>query len=120
MGKRGRRTFVLRPGHFPTPYRDSVAHAARGELEPKIRPLGGVRCHVEARLAVEAIEVGTDELAVFHADAGIVDQIGHAAGWIDPIVGTAGRTCFRLDDLDATLERLLDDNDARKAGVRRA
>ena len=33
---------------------------------------------------------------------------------------TAGGTCFRLDDLDAVLERLLDDDDARKTGVRRA
>jgi hypothetical protein len=73
---------------------------------------------VEALLAVEAVEVGADELTVFHAAAGIVDEIRHAAGGIDLIVGTAGGTCFRLDNLDAILERLLDDNDARKAGVR--
>jgi hypothetical protein len=69
---------------------------------------------VKARPAVEAVEKGADELAVFHADTGIIDQIGHAAGGIDLIVGTAGRACFRLDDLDAILECLLDDDDARR------
>jgi len=29
---------------------------------------------MEARIAVEAIEIRADELAVFHADAGIIDQ----------------------------------------------
>jgi hypothetical protein len=75
---------------------------------------------VEARLAVEGVEISADELAVFHADAAIIDEIGYAAGGVDPIVGTAGRACFRLDDLDAVLERLLDDDDAREASVRRA
>ena len=116
MGESGRRTFAFGPSHFPTPHSDSVAHAARRELEPKICPVGCVRCAVEARLAIEAVEVSTDELAVFHADAGIIDQIGDAAGGIDLIIGTAGGACFRLDDLDAILERLLDDHDAREAG----
>src|SRR6516225_6922497 len=111
MGESGRRTFAFGPSHFPTPYSDSVAHAARRELKPKICPVGCVRCAVEARLAVEAIEVGTDELPI-----GIIDQIGNAAGGIDLIIGTAGGACFRLDDLDAILERLLDDHDAREAG----
>jgi hypothetical protein len=30
---------------------------------------------VEARPAVEAVEIGTDELAVFHTNASIVDEI---------------------------------------------
>jgi hypothetical protein len=75
---------------------------------------------MEARLAVEAVEIGADELAVFHANAAIIDQIGHAAGGIDLIVGTAGGACFRLDNLDAVFERLLDDDDAREASVWRA
>jgi hypothetical protein len=49
---------------------------------------------MEARLAVEAVEIGADELAVFHANAAIIDQIGHAAGGIDLIVGTAGGRVF--------------------------
>src|SRR5262249_6415630 len=61
-----------------------------------------------------------DELTVFHARARIVDEIGHAARRIDPIVRTAGGAGFRLDDLDAVVERLLDDDDAREAGVGRA
>jgi hypothetical protein len=42
----------------------------RRELEPKIRPIGCGRSAVEARLAVEAVEIGGNELAVFHAAAG--------------------------------------------------
>jgi len=87
MGKSSRRTLVLGPGYFPAPYGDAVAHAARRKLEPKIRPIGCVRRVVEARLAVEGVEISADELAVFHADAGIIDEIGHAAGGIDLIVG---------------------------------
>src|SRR5262249_12178646 len=120
MGESSRRTLVLGPGHFPAPHGDAVAHAARRKLEPKIRPIGCVRRVVEARLAVEGVEISADELAVFHADAGIIDEIGHAAGGVDPIVGTAGGACFRLDGLDAVLERLLDDDDAREPSVRRA
>ena len=75
---------------------------------------------MEARPAVQAVEKRADELAVFHADTGVIDQIGYAAGGIDLIVGTAGHAGFRLDDLDAVLECLLDDDDTREAGVRRA
>jgi hypothetical protein len=31
---------------------------------------------VESRLTVEAIEIGADELAVLHANAGIINQKG--------------------------------------------
>src|SRR5262249_26607444 len=119
-GRECRRTVVLRPGHFAAPDRDAVAHATGCELEPKIRPVGCAGRVMEARLAVEAVEIGADELAVFHANAAIIDQIGHAAGGIDLIVGTAGGACFRLDNLDAVFERLLDDDDAREASVWRA
>ena len=75
---------------------------------------------MEARLAIEAVEIGADELAVFHANAGLIDQIGHAAGGIDLIVGTVGGARFCLDDLDAVFKRLLKDDDAREASVWRA
>ena len=75
---------------------------------------------MEARRPVKAVEIGANELAVFHANAVIVDQIGHATRGIDPIVGAAGSACFRLDDLDAVFECFLDDDDACEAGVRRA
>jgi hypothetical protein len=68
---------------------------------------------VEARLTIEAVEIGADELAVLHANAGIVDEIGHATRGVDLIVRTARSTRFRLNDLDPILERLLYDNDAR-------
>jgi hypothetical protein len=53
---------------------------------------------VEARLVVEAVEVGADELAIFHADASVIDQIGRASRGINLIVGTAGGACFSLYD----------------------
>src|SRR5262245_18150296 len=103
MGKSSWRTLVLGPGHFPTPDGNAVAHAARREFQPKIRPVECSRHIVKARPSIEAVEIGADELAVFDADAAIVDQIGHATRGVDQIVGTATRACFRLDDLDAVL-----------------
>jgi hypothetical protein len=67
---------------------------------------------VEARLTVDAIEIGADELAVLHAETSIVDEIGHAARGVDLIVRTVQGARFRLDNLDAILERLLYDDDA--------
>jgi hypothetical protein len=68
---------------------------------------------VEPRLTVKAIEIGADELAVLHANAGIINQKGHAARGIDLIVGTARGTRFRLDNLNAVLESFLKNEDAR-------
>jgi hypothetical protein len=68
---------------------------------------------VEARLTIEAVEIGADELAVLHANAGIIDEIGHATRGIDLIVRTARSARFRLEDLDPILECFLYDNDAR-------
>jgi hypothetical protein len=34
---------------------------------------------VKPGLAIEAVEIGTVELAVLHAKAGVVDEIWHAA-----------------------------------------
>src|SRR5258708_6640334 len=97
MGESSRRTLVRGPGHFPTPHGDALAHAPRRELQPKIRPIGCKRRIVEARHAVEAVEKGADKLAVFHADTGIVAPVGHAAGGIELIVGTAKQGGFRLE-----------------------
>src|SRR5262249_22321472 len=120
MGECSRRALALGPGYLPAPHGDAVAHATRCELEPKIRPIGCVRCAVESRLAVKAVEIGTDKLAVFHADAGVIDEVRHPTGGIDLIIGTAGDACFSLDDLDAVLERLFDDDDAREPSVGRS
>src|SRR5215469_12235994 len=120
MGECGRRTLVLRPSYLPAPHRDAVAHATCCELEPKVRPIGRVRCAVESRLAIKAVEIRTDELAIFDANARVIDEIGYPAGGIDLIIRTAGGACFSLDDLDAVLERLLDDDDAREPSVGRA
>jgi len=79
MGESSWGALVLGPGHFPTPYGDAVAHAARRKFQPKIRPIRCVRRIVKAWPTTEAVEIGADELAVFHADTGIIDQIGHAA-----------------------------------------
>jgi len=73
---------------------------------------------VEARVAVEAVEIGADELAVLCANASIIDQIRHATGRVDPIVGAIGGARARVDNLDAALELLLQDDDARETGVR--
>ena len=97
----GRRTLALGPVHFAHPYADAVTHAARRGLEPAVGPIGFMEGVMEPRLAVETVEIGADELAVLHADAGIVDEVGHAARGIDLIVGAAGGARFRLDDLDA-------------------
>ena len=43
---------------------------------------------------------------VLHANAGIINQKGHAARGIDLVVGTARGTRFRLDNLNAVLEFL--------------
>src|SRR5262249_3141563 len=57
--------------------------------------------------------------AVLHADPGIVEEVGHAARWIDAIVRAVRRARLGLDDLDPVLEALLDHHDAGEPGVRR-
>ncbi|MGA8001302.1 MAG: hypothetical protein WCA05_06605 [Pseudolabrys sp.] len=76
MGEDGGRTLACGPTHFARPYRDAVAHTARRELETEVSPIGFPQRVVEAGLTIEAVEIGADELAVLHADAGIVDEIG--------------------------------------------
>jgi hypothetical protein len=66
---------------------------------------------VEPRLTVEAIEIGTDELTVLHAKAGLIDKIRYAARGVDLIIRADGCSRFCLDNLDAILEGLLYDKD---------
>jgi hypothetical protein len=67
---------------------------------------------MKARLAVEAVQVGADELAVLRAHAGIVDEVRYAPRRVDPIVGAVGCARLGLDDFDPVLKALLDDQDA--------
>src|SRR5262245_38026506 len=101
MGKDGGGTFIRRASHFARPHGNAVAHAARHKLEPQVSPVG-VKCWlVETRLAVEAVEIGTDELAVFHANASVVDEIRYATGGVNLIVSASRGSRFCLNDLDA-------------------
>jgi hypothetical protein len=106
MSKDRGRTFTFGATHFAPPYADSFTQTARRVFEPQVIPVGCTERIVESRLTVEAIEIGADELAVLHANAGIVNQKGHAARGIDLIVGTARGTRFRLDNLNAVLKCL--------------
>ena len=36
---------------------------------------------MEARLTIEAVEIGANELAVLHANAGVIDEVRHAGLW---------------------------------------
>ena len=94
MSKDSGRTLAHGPIHFARPYGDAIAHAARHELKPEVSPIGFMQRVVEARLAIEAVEIGADELAVLHANAGIIDEIGHAARGVDLIVRAAGVRVF--------------------------
>src|SRR5262249_25157167 len=114
----GRRTLVLRPGHLAHPNADALAQAARASLAPPITPIALARRAVKFRRAVETVEVGTNELAVLHADAVCVEEIGHPAGWIYLIIGTALLARLRRDDLDAILQFFLDHHDARQPRIR--
>ena len=103
----GGRTLARGAMHFARPYRDAVAHAERHEFEPKVTPIRFTSRTVEARLTIEAVEIGADELAVLYAKTSIVDEIGHAARGVDLIVRAVQGARFRLDNLDAVLDRFL-------------
>ena len=103
----GGRTLARGAMHFARPYRDAVAHAERHEFEPKVTPIRFTSRTVEARLTIEAVEIGADELAVLYAKTSIVDEIGHAARGVDLIVRVVQGARFRLDNLDAVLDRFL-------------
>jgi hypothetical protein len=55
------------------PYRDAVAHAPGCGLEPAIGPIGVIVWGMKPGIAIEAVEIGADELAVLQADTGVVD-----------------------------------------------
>ena len=74
---------------------------------------------MKTRLAVKTIEIGTDELAVLHAIASIINEVGYASGGIDRVVGAVLRASLRPDDLDALLQTFLDHHNARQSRVRR-
>src|SRR5262245_36665193 len=97
----GRRALGLGAMHFAHPYRDAVTHAARRGLKPPVGPIGCMERVMEPRLCVETNEIGADELAVLHADARVVNEIGYTARRVDLIIGTAWGARFCLDDLDA-------------------
>src|SRR6266568_3595721 len=119
VAESGRGTFALGSPHLTHPNRDSIAQAARSGLEPATGPIR-IRCRaMQARLAVEAVKIGADELAVLHADAGIVDEVGHAAGGVDLVVGAIRYARLRSDHLDAVLQTFLEHYDARQSRIGR-
>src|SRR5262249_37298335 len=118
--ERSRRTLSLGSMHFPHPHADAFAHAARAGLEPAIGPIRFKQRVLEFGFAVEFVEIGADDLAILHADAGVVDEIRHAAGGVDLIVRAAPSTGFRLDDLDAVFQAFLRYYNPRQSGIGRA
>ena len=72
---------------------------------------------MELRLPVETVEVGADELAVLHTHAHVVDEVGHAPGGVDLIVGTTRSARFRLDYFDVVRQALFQDEDARQPRI---
>ena len=95
MCKDGRRTLAFRAAHFAPPDADSFTQTARRVFETQVVPVRCTQRVVEPRLTVKAIEMGADELAVLHANAGIVNQKGHAASGIDLIVRAASSSFSR-------------------------
>jgi hypothetical protein len=112
MGEDGGRTLVRAASHFARPHRNAVAHAARSKLEPKVGPIMVTQRLVKPWLVVEVVEIGTDKLAILHANASIIDEVGYAARGIDLVVRAVTGTRLCLDNLDAVLERFLYNNDA--------
>src|SRR5215813_10265835 len=94
MGQDGGGTFVCRASHFAHPHGNAVAHAARHKLEPKVSPIGCTWQLMKPRLAVETVEMGTDELAILHTNASIIDEIGYAARGVDLVVRAVTSTRF--------------------------
>ncbi len=113
----GGRALVLGALHFAHPYCDTVAHTARRGLKPAVRPIGCMERVMELRLPVETVEVGADELAVLHTHAHVVDQVGHAPGGVDLIVGTTRSARFRLEYFDVVRQALFQDEDARQPRI---
>ncbi len=79
MRQNSGRTLACGSSHFAHPDTDSFTHVARRELKPLISPISSTSGIVEARLTIQAIEIGADELAILHGNAVIVDKIRHTA-----------------------------------------
>src|SRR5215468_2586551 len=75
---------------------------------------------METGRAIDGIEVGADELAVLHADAVVIDQIGHPTRRVDLVVGTADGACLGLENGNAIGELFLQYEDAGKPGIGRS
>ena len=75
----GRRPLVLGTAHLAHVDRDAVGKAARGRFDAPIRQVGCSLRIMKPRLAIEAVEIGADDLAVLHPDAIVVDEVGHTA-----------------------------------------
>ena len=95
MSKDGGRTLAFGATHFAPPHAYSFTQTARRVFETQVIPVGCTERVVEPRLIIKAIEIGADELAVLHANAGIVNQKGHAASGIDLIVRAASSSFSR-------------------------
>src|SRR5579859_5036132 len=119
MRKQGWRSLVLRSAHFTYPNRNAVAEAARRRLEPAIRPVRIIRRSMEAGLAVEAVEIRANDLAVLKANSGIINEVGHPAGRINLIIGTVDGARLGLDDFDAFTQPLFDNQNARQPRIGR-
>src|SRR5689334_14001473 len=65
------------------------------------------------------VQIGADDLAVLHAETGVIDEAGHAPRRTDQIEGTVRKARLRRDDLDALFKTLLQHEDARQPRVGR-
>src|SRR5215471_14447764 len=61
------RTFIFGSAHLAPPNANAFAHTPRRELEPLVSPVRLASGIVETRLAIQAIQIGADDLAVLHA-----------------------------------------------------
>src|SRR5262245_37755034 len=72
-------TFVLGSTHLTHPYGRCLRTCCARCLQSAVVPIGLTQWAMEPGLAIKAVEIGTDELALLHANAGVVVEIGHAA-----------------------------------------
>jgi hypothetical protein len=101
MSKQSRRSFVFWSMHLPNPDCDAVTKAPRCSLKPAIGPLGIAYCVVETGLAVKTVEIGANDLTVFHPNSGIINEVGNTARRVDLIMRAAHGAGFRLQDFNA-------------------
>src|SRR6185436_8554040 len=80
------RALAFRPGELPVPYRETVDHAARQPFEPARLPALLAGRQSVYGLAVEPIEVITDQRGFFQADAIVAHEVRHPPGRVDAVV----------------------------------